>query len=333
VYLFVVDTCVADDELAAAKASVTQALQMIPEYCHVGLVTYGTHVHVHELGFAECSKCYVFRGGKEYTSQQVVEQLGLRAAAPGQRPGAPGAPAPGAGGAAAGARQFILPLSDPACDTTINNILSDLQRDAYPVVSTQRPARCTGTALVVAEALLGASVPPGSCMARVMLFVGGPSTEGPGKVIGRDLSEEIRRWVGAGGDSFWSGPALGGGWGGGVWGVGGQKGLLFLGIVGFGARRSSVAVHRVPTTPNSSTTTNQTPTKRPNSNPQPTPPTDPLNRNPQPPTESTNRTATRTWPRTAPPTSASRRSFTTPSRTRWWDTATSWTYSCVRWTR
>jgi protein transport protein SEC23 len=195
VYLFVVDTCVAEDELAAAKASVTQALQMIPDYSHVGLITYGTHVHVHELGFAECSKCYVFRGGKEYTSQQVVEQLGLRAAAPGGRGGPGGAPG-GPGGAPGGpapARQFILPLSDPACDTTINNILSDLTRDAYPVVSTQRPARCTGTALVVAEALLASSAPPGSCMARVMLFVGGPSTEGPGKVVGRDLSEEIRR--------------------------------------------------------------------------------------------------------------------------------------------
>jgi protein transport protein SEC23 len=44
---------------------------MIPEYAHVGLITYGTHVHVHELGFTDCSKAYVFRGTKEYTSQQV----------------------------------------------------------------------------------------------------------------------------------------------------------------------------------------------------------------------------------------------------------------------
>ena len=27
----------------------------------VGLVTYGTHVHVHELGFSECAKAYVFQ--------------------------------------------------------------------------------------------------------------------------------------------------------------------------------------------------------------------------------------------------------------------------------
>ena len=30
----------------------------------MGLITYGTHVQVHELGFAECAKSYVFRGSK-----------------------------------------------------------------------------------------------------------------------------------------------------------------------------------------------------------------------------------------------------------------------------
>jgi protein transport protein SEC23 len=108
----------------------------------VGLITFGTHVHVHELGFSECSKCYVFRGSKEYTTQQVVDQLGLRPVA--ARPGAPGA-AP----QQPPAKQFILPLADPNCDTAINNVLTDLQRDAYPVPPSMRPARCTGTALQV----------------------------------------------------------------------------------------------------------------------------------------------------------------------------------------
>lgn len=48
-----------------------QVLQMIPEESHVGLITFGMHVHVHELGFSECSKAFVFRGSKEYTSAQV----------------------------------------------------------------------------------------------------------------------------------------------------------------------------------------------------------------------------------------------------------------------
>ncbi len=39
---------------------------------------------------------------------------------------------------------------------------------------------------------MGASVAPGTAAARIMLFVGGPCTEGAGKVISRDLTEEIR---------------------------------------------------------------------------------------------------------------------------------------------
>jgi hypothetical protein len=46
-------------------------------------------------------------------------------------------------------RQFILPLADTNCETAINNVLQDLQRDAYPVMSNERPARCTGTAMQV----------------------------------------------------------------------------------------------------------------------------------------------------------------------------------------
>jgi hypothetical protein len=75
---------------------------------------------------------------------------------------------------------------------------ADLQRDAYPVLSNERPTRCTGTALQVAEALMAASVPPGSCAARIMLFTGGPCTEGMGKIINKDLAEEIRRYSSSG---------------------------------------------------------------------------------------------------------------------------------------
>lgn len=37
----------------------------------VGLVTFGTHVHVHEIGFTECPRAYVFRGSKDYSAAQV----------------------------------------------------------------------------------------------------------------------------------------------------------------------------------------------------------------------------------------------------------------------
>jgi hypothetical protein len=57
--------------LAVMHVSPPQAISQLPEYVHVGLITFGTHVHVYEIGFTELSKCYVFRGAKEYTAQQV----------------------------------------------------------------------------------------------------------------------------------------------------------------------------------------------------------------------------------------------------------------------
>lgn len=46
--------------------------------------------------------------------------------------------------------------------------------------------------LQVAACLMGGALPQGSCAARAMLFVGGPSTEGAGKVVDKELSEPIR---------------------------------------------------------------------------------------------------------------------------------------------
>ncbi|KAG1890297.1 hypothetical protein F4604DRAFT_1709713 [Suillus subluteus] len=52
-------------------------LSLIPPYALVGLITFGTMTQVHELGYAECSKSYVFRSGKEYTQKQIQDMLGL----------------------------------------------------------------------------------------------------------------------------------------------------------------------------------------------------------------------------------------------------------------
>ena len=182
----------AEDELAACKTAIAQALTMIPEYAHVGLVSFGTHVHVHELGFQECPKAYVFRGSKEYTAAAVQEQLGLgggaAAAGRGRMPG-PGGPMSPNGGSARGNR-FIAPLSE--CEFVLSAAIEDLQRDAFPAVTEQRPSRCTGTALQVAAALMGGCCPPGGAAARILLFVGGPCTEGGGRVVDKELMEPIR---------------------------------------------------------------------------------------------------------------------------------------------
>ncbi|GJN33781.1 hypothetical protein PR202_gb22404 [Eleusine coracana subsp. coracana] len=65
-----------------------------------------------------------------------------------------------------------------------------MQKDPWPVPADQRASRCTGAALSVAANLLGVCVPGSG--ARIMAFVGGPSTEGPGSIVSKSLSEPIR---------------------------------------------------------------------------------------------------------------------------------------------
>lgn len=190
-YVFVVDTCLREDELILCRTSLTQALQSLPEYAYVGLVTFGTHVHVHELGFAEFSKAYVFQaadrnGPKDHNPASVANALGLgpktlqRGA---HNPTDPTSPViPGT--------RFITPLSQ--CEVNLTNQLEELQKDAFPSATGHRPCRCTGAAIQVAAGVMSACLPPGTGAARLMLFVGGPTTIGPGKVVETDLQEPIR---------------------------------------------------------------------------------------------------------------------------------------------
>ncbi|KAL3832987.1 hypothetical protein ACJIZ3_007723 [Penstemon smallii] len=186
VFLFVVDTCVIEEELGFLKSALLQVLGMVPENCLIGLISFGTYVHVHELGFGQIPKVHVFKGTKEVTKDQLLEQMGFFAKRP--RPTT---------GVIAGARdglspesisRFLLPASD--CEFVLNSILEELQRDPWPVPSDQRAARCTGTALSLAAHLLGVCVPGSG--ARIMAFLGGPSTEGSGAIVSKNLSEPIR---------------------------------------------------------------------------------------------------------------------------------------------
>lgn len=93
VFLFVVDTCVDEEELAHLRDALQQTLNLLPEDALVGLITFGTLVHVHELGFTDCPKSYVFRGEKEYAPQKVQDMLGVTPirAGPGASQGMAGA--------------------------------------------------------------------------------------------------------------------------------------------------------------------------------------------------------------------------------------------------
>jgi len=50
IFLLVIDTCIEDLELAEIKDSIQLSLNLIPSDALVGLITFGKHVFVHELG-------------------------------------------------------------------------------------------------------------------------------------------------------------------------------------------------------------------------------------------------------------------------------------------
>ncbi|OEL18325.1 Protein transport protein SEC23 [Dichanthelium oligosanthes] len=111
VFLFVVDTCMIEEEIGYLKSALAQAIELLPDQSLVGFITFGTYV-------------------------QVIEEL---------------------------------------------------QKDPWPVPADKRSSRCTGVALSVAASLLGVCVPGSG--ARIMAFVGGPSTEGPGSVSQSSMFE------------------------------------------------------------------------------------------------------------------------------------------------
>ena len=87
-----------------------------------------------------------------------------------------------------GAARFLMPAQQ--CEFQLTGILESLARDPWPVDSDKRALRCTGVALSVAVGLLETTYP--NTGARIMLFAGGPATEGPGQVVSHELKEPIR---------------------------------------------------------------------------------------------------------------------------------------------
>lgn len=188
VFMFVVDTCVDEDELIHLRDALQQTLNLLPEDALVGLITFGTLVHVHELGFSDCPKAYVFRGEREYTPQKVQDMLGVSPTRGGQLAGGAVGGMAAAGPKQSAVGRFLMPVGE--CTFALEQVLEDLQKDPWPCQPDERVQRCTGTALSVAMGLLETSVPrQGS---RVMLFIAGPPTVGKGAIVSRSKKENIR---------------------------------------------------------------------------------------------------------------------------------------------
>lgn len=78
IFLYVVDTCIEDEDLQALKESMQMSLSLLPPTALVGLITFGRMVQVHELGCEGISKSYVFRGTKDLSAKQLqVSKIGV----------------------------------------------------------------------------------------------------------------------------------------------------------------------------------------------------------------------------------------------------------------
>jgi len=176
-FLFVIDTTIPENELEAIKASIEQTLTLLPEDCLIGLITFGKHVSVHEIGYSACNKCVVFRGDihndeeklKNFTVDRIKHLLEVT---------------PSNGGIS----RFFQPISEILNEFT--EMLEDINVDAWRAARACRPDKCTGVAALVSVALME------SCLqgynARIMLFSGGAPTVGPGRVVESSLAVHLR---------------------------------------------------------------------------------------------------------------------------------------------
>jgi len=191
VFLFVVDTCMDEEELTALKDSLQMSLSLLPSNALVGLITFGKMVQVHELSTEGCSKSYVFRGTKDLSAKQIQDMLGIGRGGAGPVPAGaqqPQQPRMPQQGPQPPSNRFLQPLQK--CDMALTDMLGELQRDPWPVSQGKRPLRATGTALSIAVGLLECTYP--NTAARVLLFVGGPCSTGPGQVVDDELKHPIR---------------------------------------------------------------------------------------------------------------------------------------------
>lgn len=195
VFFFVVDTCVEEaDDLQSLKEALIVSLNTLPPKALVGVITYGTMVQVHEVGFTDLPKSFVFRGGKEYTTPQIQDMLGLgistAQSASASNLQAANASSRGSVSLSPSAFRFLMPVEQ--AEFAISTLFEQLSRDPWPVEADKRPARATGAAISIALSVLESCVHQSQCGARVLLFSSGPATIGPGMIVGRELKENIR---------------------------------------------------------------------------------------------------------------------------------------------
>ena len=129
-FLFLVDICIDEEQqLAELRDSLQQTLNLLPEDSLVGLITFGALVHVHEIGFTDCNKSYVFKGDKDYLPQKVQDMLGIAPVRGGVQQSAAQM-----NGRSSAIGRFLMPVSE--CTFALEQILEDLQKVFHSLLLT-----------------------------------------------------------------------------------------------------------------------------------------------------------------------------------------------------
>ena len=171
--IFVIDTCVPQEELTSLLSFLKQILSLIPSTFRLGIVTTGTANHIYDMTSTENVSSFAFNSSKDYNNIEYCEMLGLTNVSH-TRPSS-----------------LLVPVGEGLLQLTA--VLSSIERDGYEPNEESRETRGTGSALSLALAVLEALSPdsPG----RVLLFTGGPCTTGPGQVVGTSRAETMRQRI------------------------------------------------------------------------------------------------------------------------------------------
>ncbi|KAK8923565.1 hypothetical protein KSP39_PZI019628 [Platanthera zijinensis] len=70
-FVFVVDVCSPEEELRALLNEILHVVANLPENSLVGLVSFGSMVWVHGLGYTACSRVVLFSGDRELSSVKL----------------------------------------------------------------------------------------------------------------------------------------------------------------------------------------------------------------------------------------------------------------------
>ena len=178
VFFFIIDTSIMENELNELKETIQATLSMIPPECEIGVITSGTMCNLLEIGFTDFPKMFVFKGDKQYTPNDIINQLGL------VNKNDPRVQV-------SSAKKYFMPLKD--CEFSLNSFLDDLFPDPFPQGFEERKASCLGLALNVAVTLLESL--HNNQPSKIFLFAGSACNIGMGKIVGLSLKETIRNYL------------------------------------------------------------------------------------------------------------------------------------------